>query len=54
MVWAERTSSIHLGRARHLPPKPNLHITVKERMNDKALQYAPRAKWTHGSETFVE
>ncbi|KAH9936398.1 uncharacterized protein B0H18DRAFT_1082009 [Fomitopsis serialis] len=46
--------SIHLGRARHLPPDPNLHITVKERMNDKALRYVPRATWRRGSETFVD
>ncbi|KZT12113.1 uncharacterized protein LAESUDRAFT_670416 [Laetiporus sulphureus 93-53] len=42
--------SVHLGKGRHLPPNPYYHITVKERMQDKALRYRPRAILQHGSE----
>ncbi|PIL22453.1 hypothetical protein GSI_15141 [Ganoderma sinense ZZ0214-1] len=45
---------IHLGRGRDLPNKPKFHVTVKERMEDADLKYTPRAKWTAGTEIYVE
>ncbi len=46
---------IHLGRGREIPDiKPKFHVTVKERMQDQDLKYTPRAKWTTGTETYVE
>ena len=46
--------SIHLGRGRRIPDiKPKFHETVKERMEDKALRYKPRAVWRYGTETYV-
>ncbi|CCM03505.1 uncharacterized protein FIBRA_05639 [Fibroporia radiculosa] len=47
--------SIHRGQGRHLPPRPNFHVTVKERMNDKALRYRPKALLgNENSVTYVE
>ncbi|KAI0699326.1 hypothetical protein C8T65DRAFT_659921 [Cerioporus squamosus] len=46
---------IHLGRGREIQEnKPKFHVTVKERMQDQNSKYAPRAKWTTGTETYVE
>ncbi|KAI0755060.1 hypothetical protein C8Q80DRAFT_407644 [Daedaleopsis nitida] len=46
---------IHLGRGREImDPAPKFHVTVQERMQDADLKYTPRAKWTAGSETYVQ
>ncbi|KAK7022138.1 hypothetical protein R3P38DRAFT_3195528 [Favolaschia claudopus] len=46
---------LHLGRSRQIvDPKPNFHYTVKERMENPALKYKPKAKWVPGSEVYVE
>ncbi|KAI1793368.1 hypothetical protein LXA43DRAFT_972022 [Ganoderma leucocontextum] len=45
---------VHLGRGRDLPEKPKFHVTVKERMEDADLKYTPRARWTAGTETYVD
>ncbi|KAI0064152.1 hypothetical protein BV25DRAFT_1800963 [Artomyces pyxidatus] len=50
--WVSRWS-IHLGRGRVLPENPKFHQSVKIRMDDQALQYTPRARFTKGTETFV-
>ncbi|KAK7036859.1 hypothetical protein R3P38DRAFT_3480660 [Favolaschia claudopus] len=45
----------HLGRSRQIvDPNPNFHYTVKERMENPALKYKPKAKWVPGSEVYVE
>ena len=45
--------SIHLGRGRYTPPQPKFHESVKVRMEDVALKYAPRAIYDKGTETYV-
>ena len=46
---------IHLGRGRQISDvKPKFHVSVKERMEDAALKYKPRAVWTAGTETYVQ
>ncbi|KDQ62719.1 hypothetical protein JAAARDRAFT_171302 [Jaapia argillacea MUCL 33604] len=53
-VW-HKTWCFHLGRGRQIcAPHPNFHITVQERMQDKALKYSPKAVWKKGTETYVE
>ncbi|KAJ7490441.1 hypothetical protein FB451DRAFT_1023007 [Mycena latifolia] len=45
----------HLGKGRTvIDPKPNFHITVKERMANTALKYKPKAQWTAGTEVYVD
>jgi hypothetical protein len=47
--------SIHMGRGRKLiDPSPKFHISVKQRMEDRSLNYTPKAKWTPGTETYVD
>ena len=46
--------SIHLGKGRYIPDaNPKFHESVKDRINDKALNYKPRAIWKQGTETYV-
>ena len=46
---------IHLGRGRQISDtKPKFHVSVRERMQDQNLKYTPRAKWTAGTELYVE
>ena len=45
--------SIHLGRGRYTPSQPKFHESVKVRMEDVALKYAPRAIYDKGTETYV-
>ncbi|PCH40124.1 hypothetical protein WOLCODRAFT_98323 [Wolfiporia cocos MD-104 SS10] len=58
--WQEKSGKwrtswcIHFAKGRHLPEHPSFHVTVKERMNDKALQYHPRAIWKSGTEVYVD
>lgn len=48
------TWSINFGRGRTIyQQNPLFHITVKERMADKALKYTPKAIWTPGTESYV-
>ena len=50
-----RSHRIHLGRGRQISDvKPKFHVSVKERMEDQNLKYTPRAKWTAGTESYVE
>lgn len=52
--FAFSTRSAHLGRGRQIPDTaPKFHYTVKERMEDAAFKYKPKAKWTVGTETYV-
>ncbi|EGN98587.1 hypothetical protein SERLA73DRAFT_169524 [Serpula lacrymans var. lacrymans S7.3] len=52
-LW-HKTWSIHLGRGRYIPdPIPKFHYTVKDRMDDKTLNYKPRAVYENGKECFV-
>ncbi|KAJ7701379.1 hypothetical protein B0H17DRAFT_185765 [Mycena rosella] len=45
----------HLGKGRTVvDPKPNFHMTVKERMANAALKYKPKAIWTAGTEMYVD
>jgi len=51
--------SIHLGKGRLIPDHgpespPKFHVSVKERLADKALKYTPKAKWKAGTEVYVE
>jgi len=51
--------SIHLGKGRLVPERgpdspPKFHVSVKERMADKALEYTPKAQWKAGTEAYVE
>ncbi|KAI0333677.1 hypothetical protein GY45DRAFT_1244065 [Cubamyces sp. BRFM 1775] len=47
---------IHLGRGRDIPTDapPKFHVTVRERMQDTTLKYTPKAKWTPGTEVYVD
>ncbi|KAA1469715.1 hypothetical protein DENSPDRAFT_638958 [Dentipellis sp. KUC8613] len=46
--------SFHLGRGRWVPSDPVFHESVKQRMDDPALKYTPRARYKLGTETYVE
>ena len=44
----------HLGKGRHIPDgQPKFHESVKERMQDKELNYKPRAVWKANTECYV-
>ncbi|KAH9891558.1 hypothetical protein C8Q73DRAFT_650292 [Cubamyces lactineus] len=47
---------IHMGRGRDVPTDapPKFHVTVRERMQDPTLKYTPKAKWTPGTEVYVD
>jgi len=45
--------SFHLGSGRYVPPHPQFHESVKQRMQDTKLNYKPKAKYTNGTETYV-
>jgi len=52
-----RKWGINLGRGRRIPESdipPNFHITVRDRMQNASLEYTPRARWTPGTEIYVE
>ncbi|KAF7987004.1 hypothetical protein HWV62_91 [Athelia sp. TMB] len=57
--WVNKWS-IHLGKGRNIPccdgqgGGPKFHVSVKERMEDQALKYTPKAVWKKGSEVYVE
>jgi hypothetical protein len=45
----------NFGRGRKIrDPHPNFHESVRERMNVAELHYKPRAKWTAGTERYVD
>jgi hypothetical protein len=51
--------SFHLGKGRFVPTRrlddgPKFHVSVKQRMEDKALNYKPKAIWKPGTEVYVE
>ncbi|KAL0961461.1 hypothetical protein HGRIS_006406 [Hohenbuehelia grisea] len=53
-VW-HRTFSFNFGKGRDIrDEKPNFHSTVKVRMADASLKYKPRAKWTEGTEVYLD
>jgi hypothetical protein len=53
-VW-HREYTFHLGKGREvLDVNPYFHTTVKTRMEDAKLKYKPKAKWNHGTETYVD
>ena len=45
-----------MGRGRDVPTDapPKFHVTVRERMQDPTLKYTPKAKWTPGTEVYVD
>lgn len=48
------TSRWNLGRGRQIYlPNPSFHFTVKERIEDKALSYTPKARW-QGMPVYVQ
>jgi uncharacterized protein (DUF2235 family) len=53
-VW-HRNYTFHLGKGREvLDVNPYFHSSVKKRMETAKLKYKPKAKWTAGTETYVE
>jgi hypothetical protein len=52
-VW-HRDFGFNFGRGREITGgPPNFHITVKKRM-ESSLKYTPRARWTQGTEVYVD
>ncbi|KAJ7160144.1 hypothetical protein C8R46DRAFT_1223641 [Mycena filopes] len=50
-----RKFGFHLGKGRPIvDPKPNFHVTVKERMANTQLKYRPKAQWVAGTEVYIE
>ncbi|KAJ7015961.1 hypothetical protein C8F04DRAFT_1021023 [Mycena alexandri] len=53
-AW-HRKFGFHLGKGRPIvDPKPNFHVTVKERMANTTLKYRPKAQWVAGTEVYIE
>ncbi|KAJ7741369.1 hypothetical protein B0H16DRAFT_1565561 [Mycena metata] len=53
-AW-HRKFGFHLGQGRPIvDPKPNFHVTVKERMANTTLKYRPKAQWVAGTEVYIE
>ncbi|KAF9644334.1 hypothetical protein BDM02DRAFT_3213730 [Thelephora ganbajun] len=47
--------SVNLGRGRQIrTEQPDFHDTVRQRMAVVELKYQPRAKWTRGTERYVD
>ncbi len=46
---------MNLGRGRMITNErhPKFHMTVKERIADKCLNYQPKASWKKGTEVYV-
>jgi len=53
-TW-HRKWGINFGKGRTIhSTNPRFHVSVKERMDDPGLKYVPKAKWTKGTEVYVE
>lgn len=51
-----RKIRMNMGRGRLITDDrhPKFHVTVKQRMTDKSLNYQPKAIWEKGTEVYVE
>jgi len=53
-VW-HTSFTFNMGRGRNIfDEHPNFHSSVKTRMQDTSLKYTPRAKWTAGTEVYID
>ncbi|KAF8895648.1 hypothetical protein BD779DRAFT_1609141 [Infundibulicybe gibba] len=51
-LW-HRNLTFNLGKGRVITDaRPRFHATVEQRMNDPASKYAPKAKWTAGTQVY--
>jgi len=60
-IWQEADGTwkskwgVNLGRGRQIrDAQPNFHNSVRQRMAAEELRYKPRAKWTPGTERYVD
>jgi len=50
-----KPSRINFGRGRQIrSDQPNFHVSVRQRLAVADLKYKPKAKWTPGTERYVE